>query len=95
LNLFLAIADRWFPPHEALTVVSIGSFANVLGYGVGFIIPAASMEKWDNIPTLLIIEAVIATTPVIMALPFMRESPKYPPSFCAVGENLLSDILVE
>jgi hypothetical protein len=53
------------------------------------------MEQWvkkshfkylvkSDIRPLLIIEAALATLPVMVAIPFMRERPKFPPSFCAV-----------
>ena len=43
------IAETWFPEHEKTLAVVIGTFANYLGYGFGFIFPTFYITTTDTV----------------------------------------------
>jgi len=63
------LAAKWFPPKEQLLATTIGSLSNFIGIGMGFVVP----PYVNNIPLLMFIEAVFASTLMIVNAIFSRK----------------------
>ena len=81
LNSPPRIANDWFPPSERDYAMFVATMANVIGNGLGAIIPAYQVEgPWD-IPNMLLWQAVASTGIVLLTLAFFRTSrPPTPPA---------------
>lgn len=90
LNAPAKIAAVWFKPESRMIATTVLSVINILGVGIGFLIPSLFVE--DNVSkeegksqffNLVFAEAIIATVCTLPVFVFFREKPPTPPSFAA------------
>jgi len=78
----------WFPEGQRNAVTAAANVANALGRGVGFFLGPALVKSTTDMPTLLLLEAVLAALSVVVALLCMPSLPQAPPSRAAREEEL-------
>jgi len=73
------LSSRWFPVNERTVATAIGTCANNLGSGVGFVVPPYLVEIY-GFRNFLLIEAGLAALLFILTIIYFPESPPHPPS---------------
>eukprot|EP00276_Gloeochaete_wittrockiana_P010279 CAMPEP_0184649642 /NCGR_PEP_ID=MMETSP0308-20130426/7038_1 /TAXON_ID=38269 /ORGANISM="Gloeochaete witrockiana, Strain SAG 46.84" /LENGTH=585 /DNA_ID=CAMNT_0027082521 /DNA_START=98 /DNA_END=1855 /DNA_ORIENTATION=+ len=76
------VAARWFPEKQRMMATGIGGLAILVGYLGAYILSPAVVSSASDVPTLLLIEALIITA-CSLALVLVRERPPTPPSVLA------------
>eukprot|EP01012_Entosiphon_sulcatum_P002514 TRINITY_DN10538_c0_g1_i1.p1 TRINITY_DN10538_c0_g1~~TRINITY_DN10538_c0_g1_i1.p1 ORF type:complete len:498 (+),score=85.04 TRINITY_DN10538_c0_g1_i1:91-1494(+) len=88
LNAAPQLAAVWFNEQQRVLATALGSMANALGTAVGFLIPPAFATKADQLPTVMLVEAGIATGVFLLGLALMHNQPPIAPSASAYSMRL-------
>jgi MFS family permease len=93
------IAERWFPSHERTLAVVVSIIFNYAGWAFGFVFPSLIVDNnIDTIPTMLFVEAIIMSIPLLIGLIFTEDQPKFAANYSSaikstLDVNYLSGIL--
>lgn len=87
LNAVPLLAANYFPPSQRTIVTAIASIANPIGVGIGFVLPPLLTDEPDDIPFMLMIQAIIASACSVFVL-FCPSKPPLPPSAGTAREEL-------
>eukprot|EP00127_Corallochytrium_limacisporum_P000254 Clim_evm1s9 gene=Clim_evmTU1s9 len=88
-NMPARVAGVWFPLEERDIATVIAALANVVGIGIGSILPTAFTTDDDNAVNmfdLLLTELVIVIASLLLSVIFFEEKPPLPPSQSEVNK---------
>jgi FLVCR family MFS transporter 7 len=83
------IAGDWFAAHELGLATTLASMANPVGNALGSALPPIFVGSPDDLPSLLLWQAVACTVILLVSVPCIREdAPPEPPSAAAATKLL-------
>ncbi|KAI8052134.1 major facilitator superfamily domain-containing protein, partial [Syncephalis plumigaleata] len=77
LNIPTKFAATWFPENGRAIANMISTAANPVGIAVGSVVVPLMVKSEDDLPTMLLVVAGVATLPLLLA-PFIRSCPPTP-----------------
>eukprot|EP01135_Chromosphaera_perkinsii_P004172 Nk52_evm79s270 gene=Nk52_evmTU79s270 len=80
------IAAEWFGERERSTATSVGVLSNNMGIAVGMLSNYV-VTKGSDIPTYLLIDAIIVSVALILVVLFFRSTPPTPPTRSSCERN--------
>jgi hypothetical protein len=87
LNTPGKIATNWFPSSSVSLVTFLGISFGIISNSIGVSVPGFFINEntstVEDIRKLLLIEAFVVTTPLILLMIFFRDNPEHPPSKAA------------
>jgi len=85
MNAWTKVPAQWFSVEERATAVGIVIFANLVGTGLGMILPPALLSSM-TIPSIQLLFGGIAAVSAVLFVVFAREKPATPP--CPPGQEV-------
>lgn len=85
LNAWTTVPAKWFSMDERATVVGLITLGNLLGTGIGMVVPPIMVEGGMSIANLQLIFGAIAAFSSILFIILSREKPPTPP--CKAGQE--------
>eukprot|EP00002_Diphylleia_rotans_P018704 TRINITY_DN3617_c0_g1_i1.p1 TRINITY_DN3617_c0_g1~~TRINITY_DN3617_c0_g1_i1.p1 ORF type:complete len:448 (+),score=102.51 TRINITY_DN3617_c0_g1_i1:47-1390(+) len=88
LNAPPKVVATWFPENQRTMGTTIASVANPIGVAFGFILPPAFAGDKDDIPFMLLVEAIICSVAFILFALLFKNNPPTPPSASQMPKDL-------
>jgi len=85
MNAWTKVPAQWFSVEERATAVGIVIFANLVGTGLGMILPPALLSSM-TIPSIQLLFGGVAAVSAVLFVVFAREKPATPP--CPPGQEV-------
>eukprot|EP00126_Sphaerothecum_destruens_P006581 Sdes_comp19430_c0_seq1m10804 len=87
LNSPTKLAASWFGEKERTTANMIGTMSNPIGVAISMVLSPSIVTTDSNLPTLLLIHAIIATAAILYST-LLRNSPPTPPTHSASSSSI-------
>ena len=80
LNVAARLSAEWFPEHERDIATTCATMSNILGQMVASFTPALLVTTVDQLPVVLVYQVYLFAILLTVALAFLEERPRAPPS---------------